>query len=317
MNKYRNNLPQLNGKTFLTDGGLETTLIFHQGLDLPHFASFDVLTRPNGKEIIKDYLLDYIEIARKRKMGFILESPTWRASKDWGYKLGFTRDSLDEVNTVAIAQLEDIRNEHEDHDSPMVISGCIGPRGDGYSASVIMSVVEAQNYHGEQIKTLSLTAADLVSAHTINYSNEAMGMALAAKENEIPIAIGFTVETDSKLPSGETLQEVIEKVDGITDNYPSYYMINCAHPSHFKEVLQKDGLWKNRIMAIRANASIKSHAELDECEHLDAGDSWELAHDYRELKNLLPNLNVIGGCCGTDHTHIEEICEHWFENHEH
>ncbi|MCK5281685.1 MAG: homocysteine S-methyltransferase family protein, partial [Cyclobacteriaceae bacterium] len=177
--------------------------------------------------------------------------------------------------------------------------------------------VEAQNYHGEQIKTLSLTAADLVSAHTINYSNEAMGMALAAKENEIPIAIGFTVETDSKLPSGETLQEVIEKVDGITDNYPSYYMINCAHPSHFKEVLQKDGKWKNRIMAVRANASTKSHAELDESEHLDAGDSCGLAHDYSELKNLLPNLKVIGGCCGTDHSHIEKICEHWFENHEH
>ena len=304
----------MNGKTFLTDGGLETTLIFQQGLDLPHFASFDVLTRPNGKEIIEDYLLDYIKIARKRKMGFVLESSTWRASKDWGYKLGFTSDSLDQVNVMAIAQLEDIRSKHEDHDSPMVISGCIGPRGDGYSPSVTMSVEEAKIYHGEQIKTLSLTAADLVSAHTLNYSNEAIGMSLAAKENEIPIVIGFTVETDGKLPSGETLQVALEKVDHATGNYPSYYMINCAHPTHFKGLLKSDRKWKERIMAIRANASSKSHAELDDSEHLDAGDKCALASEYSELRKLLPNLKIIGGCCGTDHTHIEEICAHWIEN---
>ena len=314
MNKYRDDLPQLNGKTFLTDGGLETTLIFHQEIDLPHFASFDILARPNGKEILRDYYHDYIRIAKKQKLGFVLESPTWRANKDWGYKMGYTTESLKNINTIAIAHLDEIRNDLEDEESPMVISGCIGPRGDGYLLSDTMSVEEARVYHHEQISTFSNSSADLVTSHTVNYSSEALGMVLAAMDNKMPIAIGFTVETDGKLPSGESLKEAIEKVDEVSGSYPSYYMVNCAHPTHFKEVLKGNGRWKNRIMAIRANASTKSHAELDECEHLDTGDKYQLAHDYQDLRKLLPNLKVVGGCCGTDQNHLEEICTHWFES---
>jgi S-methylmethionine-dependent homocysteine/selenocysteine methylase len=311
MSKYRNNLPQLNGKSFLSDGGLETTLIFHLGMDLPHFASFNILNDPYGERVMRDYIESYLTIARKHNMGFILESPTWRANKDWGYLLGYNQDALTEINKKSIAQLEQIRNEFEDEDCPMVISGCIGPRGDGYKSETKMSVAQAKAYHKEQIKTFCHTAADLVTSFTMNYVNEAMGIALGAKEHRMPVVIGFTLETDGKLPSGESLQEAIETIDNATSGYPAYYMINCAHPSHFMDELDGYGSWKERIMAIRANASKKSHAELDESEHLDVGDKHELAHDYLVLRQLLPNLNVIGGCCGTDHTHIEEICHHW------
>jgi S-methylmethionine-dependent homocysteine/selenocysteine methylase len=313
MSKYRNNLPQLNGKSFLSDGGLETTLIFHLGMDLPHFASFNILNDPYGERVMRDYIESYLTIARKHQMGFILESPTWRANKDWGYLLGYNQDALAEINKKSIAQLEQIRNEFEDEDCPMVISGCVGPRGDGYKSETKMSVAQAKTYHKEQIRTFADTAADMVTCFTINYINEALGIALAAKEHRMPVVIGFTLETDGKLPSGESLQEAIETIDNATSGYPTYYMINCAHPSHFMHELDGRGSWKERIMAIRANASKKSHAELDESEHLDVGDKCELAHDYLVLRQLLPNLNVIGGCCGTDHTHIEEICHHWHE----
>ncbi len=312
MKKYRKNLPQLNGREFLTDGGLETTLIFHQGMELPHFASFDILNDPYGEAILKEYYENYIEIARKHGMGFVLESPTWRASRDWGYLLGYSAESLTEINHKAIAQLEQIRSSFEEEQMPMVVSGCIGPRGDGYLPDKMMSVSEALEYHSEQIRVLGETNADMISAFTINYSNEAIGMALAAMENQMPIVIGFTVETDGKLPSGESLKKAIDLVDKSTGDYPVYYMINCAHPTHFRSVLEIEGKWKNRIMAIRANASKKSHAELDQSDHLDSGDKCELARGYAELRKLLPNLKVIGGCCGTDHTHIEEICRSWF-----
>lgn len=311
MTNYRNSLPQLNGKDFLTDGGLETTLIYHLGIELPHFASFDILSDHFGGDLLKGYYEDYLEIAKKHKMGFILETPTWRASSDWGYLMGYDAESLANVNKTSVKLLEELRQKYEHVDFPIVVSGCLGPRGDGYVVESKMTSERARVYHSQQIRTFSETSTDLITAFTINYMDEALGIVQAAQDYSMPVVIGFTVELDGKLPSGETLADAINEIDRITGNYPAYYMINCAHPDHFENTLQDQGRWKERIMAVRANASKKSHAELDVCEHLDAGDSCELAHNYLELRRLLPNLKVIGGCCGTDHTHIDEICVHW------
>ena len=307
MNNYRNNLPQLNGQMFLTDGGLETTLIFHQGLDLPHFACFPMLDDPFQSQQLNEYYEDYLKVAKNKKMGFILESPTFRSSIDWGYQLGYDCKSLHDINIKAIALLKHLKEQHEDQNTPIVISGCIGPRGDGYAISDKMTAKEANEYHQPQIQSFKEAGADLVTCFTINYIAEALGIVNAVKMIDMPVVVGFTVETDGHLPSGESLQEAIELVDQETGNYPAYYMINCAHPTHFADKLV-GGKWIERIMAVRANASTKCHAELDECEHLDAGDKLELAQRYKELQQILPNLKVIGGCCGTDHTHVEEIC---------
>ena len=313
MAKYRTALPQLTESTFMTDGGLETTLIFNQGIDLPHFASFGLLQNEEGIQILKEYYLAYLEISKQTCKGFILEAPTWRANPDWAMKLGYSLESLDQLNRTAIQELEKIRNNHENKDFRISISGCIGPRGDGYSPENQMNIKMAEEYHSFQIKILADTNADLVSAMTMNYNDEAIGIVNAAKKNNIPVVISYTVETDGKLPSGESLGEAITSLDKITDNYVSYFMINCAHPNHFSNVLQADSKWAGRIKGIRANASAKSHAELDESETLDEGNKEELAKGYQNLKSLLPNLTVIGGCCGTDHTHMEKICEAWFE----
>jgi len=309
MAKYRSKLPQLSNGIFLTDGGIETTLIFHEGLELPDFAAFHLLRDKEGYEALRKYFRTYAALARNYEVGFILESPTWRANLDWGMNLDYSEKELADVNRKAIDLLKEIRNEFEDEKTKMVISGCIGPRGDGYNPTNVMSGEEARQYHTAQISIFSETDADMVTAITMNYVDEAIGITKAAKSIGMPVAISFTVETDGKLPTGQTLKDAIESVDEATSNTPAYYMINCAHPAHFESVLIADEPWLERIRGIKANASTKSHAELNDSEELDEGNPVELGRQHRELLSKLKNLNVLGGCCGTDHRHVEEICK--------
>lgn len=307
MSKYREQLPQLRDQLFLTDGGLETTLIFHDGLDLPYFASFDLLKDDAGFERLRDYFRRYAGIARDQGMGLVLETPTWRANPDWAARLGYDAVALADANRKAIGLMLEVRDAFETAQSPMPISGNLGPRGDGYRVDARMSVEEARAYHAPQIKTFAQTDADLVAAFTMTYVEEAIGIVLAARDAQMPVVISFTLETDGKLPSGDTLQRAIERTDAETGGYVSYFMINCAHPTHFERELKNGGAWTQRIRGLRANASKRSHAELDESTDLDAGNPVELGHAYRALGKLLPKLRVIGGCCGTDHRHVAAI----------
>jgi S-methylmethionine-dependent homocysteine/selenocysteine methylase len=307
MARYRNALPQLKGDLFLTDGGIETTLIFLEGLDLPDFAAFDLLKRPEGETALRKYFRTYAALAKKFGTGLILEAATWRANPDWAARLGYNRDGLANANLKAIRLLERIRDEFEDSRTQVVISGCVGPRGDGYNPAFQMSETEAESYHGEQIGTFGDSAADMVTAITMNYVEEAVGVARAAKSAGMPVVISFTVETDGKLVTGQSLKDAIATVDAATSAYPAYYMINCAHPTHFESVLTAGDPWLARIRGLRTNASHKSHAELNESPELDSGNPVELGAEHARLLDLLPRLNVIGGCCGTDHRHVEQI----------
>lgn len=309
MTKHRAALPQLTGGLFLTDGGIETTLVFHEGLELPHFAAFHLLKDQKGEAALRKYFRTYAAIARNYEVGFILEAPTWRANPDWFMKLGYAGTAIGEVNRQSIALLQDIRSEFENDKSPMVISGCVGPRGDGYVPANAMSSAEAQQYHQQQIEAFSVAGADMVTAITMNYVEEAVGIARAAKAADMPVAISFTVETDGRLPTGQTLKDAITQVDEATDGGPAYYMINCAHPTHFESTLSAGEPWLERIRGLRVNASSKSHAELNESETLDMGDPVELGRQHRELLSKMKKVNVLGGCCGTDHRHVEEICK--------
>jgi S-methylmethionine-dependent homocysteine/selenocysteine methylase len=307
MSKYRNKLPQLSDRLFLTDGGLETTLIFHEGLELPFFASFDLLKNEAGIAQLRAYYERYIALAKKAGVGFVLEGATWRANPDWAAKLGYSREDLADANRRAVALMADLRRQHETKETPMVISGNIGPRGDGYRVESAMTAKEAQDYHGEQIRVFRGTEADMVSAFTINYVEEALGIVQASKAAEMPVVISFTVETDGKLPTGQTLKDAIEQVDRETAKAPAYYMINCAHPAHFQDALRKGEGWLARVRGIRANASMRSHSELDAAPDLDIGDPVDLGRRYRDLRRQMPQVNVLGGCCGTDHRHVEQI----------
>jgi S-methylmethionine-dependent homocysteine/selenocysteine methylase len=309
MAKYRRRLPMLGGGPFLTDGGIETTLIFHEGLSLPHFAAFHLLRSEEGTQALRGYYRRHASIARKSGVGFVLESATWRASADWGALLGYSARELEQANRRAIELLHELRREFETDRSPMVISGAVGPRGDGYRLDAPMSSQQAQAYHADQIRTFAEADADLATAITMTNSSEAIGVVRAAQAVGLPVVIAFTVETDGRLPTGEDLADAIRAVDRETGAGPAYYMISCAHPTHFAGALVAGEAWVERIRGLRANASKRSHAELDEATALDVGDPLELGEQYRELRSRFGRINVLGGCCGTDHRHIERISE--------
>ena len=307
MPKYRHQLPQLSGHLFLTDGGLETTLIFHDGIDLPYFANFDLLRTKLGPAHIRAYYERYIAIAKRNGAGFVLEGATWRANPDWAEKLGYSRAELAVANRAAIDLMVGLRDAYESERTPIVISANIGPRGDGYRIEKAMTATQAEDYHGWQVSIFRDTEADLVSAFTINYAEEGMGVARACRKAGIPSVISFTVETDGRLASGQTIRDAIEQTDRETGNAPAYYMLNCAHPTHFADALRKGEAWTARLRGLRANASMRSHAELDAAPDLDIGDPADLGRRYQALRREFGNFCVLGGCCGTDHRHVEQI----------
>jgi homocysteine S-methyltransferase len=298
-------------RLFLGDGGLETTMIFERGLDLPCFASFTLLDRPEGREALDDYYRGYVEIARRNGTGFTLDTPTWRASSDWGEELGYSATALAEANRQAVGMAEEIRAAEETAETPISVCGTLGPRGDAYAPESLMGVGEAERYHAPQIEVFAAAGVDMIAVYTLAYAEEGAGIARAAAAAGVPAVISFTLETDGRLPSGEPLEEAVERVDAESDGSPAYFMINCAHPSHFASMLEAAGEWKRRIGGIRANASRRSHQELDEATELDVGNPTELAGEYLGLKRALPEVRVVGGCCGTDTRHIAGICERW------
>lgn len=307
MTKYRHDLPNGKDRLFLLDGGLETTLVFNEGMELPAFAAYPLLADQAGRKRLRDYYTAYAGIAARSGAGFILEGIGWRANRDWGAQLGHDSDALAVFNRESIRLLEELRTELETPAMPMVISGCVGPRGDGYVAGTAMTVAEAKDYHGEQIATYAATAADQVTAMTMTSAEEAAGIALAARLLRMPSAISFTVETDGNLPTGQNLKDAIAFVDDRAGKAPAYYMINCAHPDHFAHVLEPEAAWMERLRGLRANSSRMSHAELDESTELDDGNPVELGNLYAGIRSRFPNFTVLGGCCGTDERHVGAI----------
>ena len=317
MTSSKPRLPQLDGGWFLTDGGIETVLIYQDGVELPEFAAFVLLETVDGRDILRRYYRRYLDLeVVALGAGFVLETPTWRAGIDWGAKLGFDAEAMQRINAEAVALMSELRAEYASRiTGPIVISGCIGPRGDGYAAGAPMEPEDARRAHQLQVDALAGAGVNQITAVTMTSSSEAMGVARAAARAGRSCAISFTVETDGKLPSGEALGAAIQSVDADAEasghESPAYYMINCAHPTHFESVVSDAGTWRQRIHGVRANASTLSHAELDAMTQLDSGNPHDLADRYRRLRAPLPRLNVLGGCCGTDHRHVAAIRDAW------
>ncbi len=308
MANYRDQLPQLGDTYFITDAGMETELVFNHGIELPEFASYPLLKSEKGFRTLYDYYASFAALAVENGLGAVLETPTWRASDDWGGRLGDSHEGLGSLNRKAVALLEAVRSEHEKPGAPIVISGNVGPRGDGYTPGDTMSVAEARRYHLPQVRWLADSNVDLVTAMTLNYVAEGIGIARAAVECGVPVVLSFTVETDGRLPTGESLADAIREVDAASDSAPVYYMVNCAHPTHFSALLDSDEEWVGRIRGVRCNASRCSHEELDNATELDDGDPVEFGELCAELNRRNAHINILGGCCGTDIRHIEQIC---------
>lgn len=295
---------------WLTDSGLETDLVFHHDVALVDFAAFTLIGDADGERLLGDYFVDHARVAAHARLGIVLETPTWRASPDWGRRQGYDLGRLAATNRRAVALVRDALSTVE---APLqaLVSGCIGPRGDGYFTADRLTAGQAQDYHAWQVDVLAGAGADLVSALTMTHVDEAVGITRAAVTAGVEVVISFTVETDGALPDGTLLRDAIARVDEQTSSAPAYYMVNCAHPEHIRPAAGQDGTGLERLRGVRANASRMSHAELDEAVELDDGDPEALAVDLLSLREVLPSVTVLGGCCGTDSRHIAALARAW------
>jgi homocysteine S-methyltransferase len=306
MARYRNKLPQLSGDFFLMDAGLETDMIFNHGIEIRQFAAHTLLPDSKGRDALANYFRRFLTLAREQDAGFILESQTWKAHMHWAGDLGATEEELSEANRDSVAFIAGLRDEFSGNAKPIVLNGVIGPRGDAYAPEEEIAAHEAEEYHAKQIGWLAETEVDMITAYTLTQSDEAIGIVRAARAADLPVVVSFTVETDGKLPTGQSLEDAIVAVDEATESGAAYFMVNCAHPDHFSHVLENRD-WTRRIHGICCNASRKSHAELDQSETLDDGDPVEFGEQHRVLRDSAPWLNVFGGCCGCDLRHVTEI----------
>jgi S-methylmethionine-dependent homocysteine/selenocysteine methylase len=296
------------GKILLADGGLETCMIYHEGFDLPQFASFVLVDSERGRAALDRYFARFLTIAKRAGAGFLLDTATWRANMGWAAALGMGEQEIRAVNGRAAAFAFDLRDAHAAPGFPIVVNGVIGPSGDGYRIEAALTPDQAQGLHRPQIEALAEAGVDMVTAVTMTHVGEAVGIARAAGASGLPHAVSFTVEVDGRLPSGQTLHEALAQTEALTGGSALFYMVNCAHPTHFARELS--GPMRDRIGGIRANASRLSHAELDVATELDDGDPIEFGHFYGAFARYLPNLRIVGGCCGSDHRHVGEACSH-------
>jgi homocysteine S-methyltransferase len=290
---------------YVTDGGLETDLIFHRGVDLPEFAAYPLVRTDDGRALLREYYDGYARIAERAGRGLRLETPTWRANPDWGAKLGDDAAALADANRTAVELVREVAEQWADRVPDIVVSGNVGPRGDGYVAGDVPDPDEAAAYHAPQLAAFAAAGADEAAVLTLTSAAEAIGVARAADAAGLPLMVAFTVETDGRLPDGTPLAEAVEQVDAAAA--PASYMVNCAHPAHVLPAFGSDGEWTDRIRGLRVNASRLTHAELDEAESLDEGDLTDLVPAHRTLEARLPALDVVGGCCGTDTRHVAAL----------
>lgn len=291
------------------DAGLETVMIFLEGIDLPYFASFYLLDSESGRAALTRYFDHFLPMARAGGTGFVLDTATWRANMGWAAAMGLDAAAIRAVNQRAVAFAQDYRTKVETDSLPILINGVVGPAGDGYRVDTALTAEAAEALHSMQIDALADSGVDMISAVTMTYPAQAIGIARAAARRGLPHVLSFTLETDGHLPDGQPLHAALAEVEAATDGSPLFYMVNCVHPAHLAREL--DGPMRARIGGIRANASRLSHAELDVATELDDGDPVEFGHFYATFGRYLPNLRIIGGCCGSDHRHVGEAAGHF------
>ena len=300
-------LPHQTDRIFLTDGGIETWLMYKRGFELPHFSAYQLLDDPAGRAALEQYYRDFAALARERRTAYIFCSLTYRASRDWGRLLGFSDAALADMNGRTFEFYRQVATESGCEPATTLYSGCIGPRGDAYDTKQTITAAEAEDYHAPQLESFRSAGADLATALTLKSTEEAIGIARAAKSAGVPSVISFTLEKNGTVGGTKSLKEAIASVDAATAGAPAYYMVNCSHPIDFTPALD-DGSWVQRIRGLRANASSLAHGQLCQLGHLDEGDPADLATRHGDLRRRYPHINVFGGCCGTDHVHVSAIC---------
>jgi len=305
------------GRSFLTFGGVETHLIFDKGVELREFAAFEVLDDEAAWRALEDeFFFPTMNAALAHGHGMLVDCLVWRASPDYVAKLG-RKEGVAALNRRAVDAARRLvadwraRSGSTRESCPIVLTADLGPRGDGYKSSTVTADAAAK-YHDAQVRSLADAGAEMLAGWTMTGIAEAVGLCAAAREHGLPIVVSPTVETDGRLPDGSSLGEFIQAVDEASGSYPLFFMANCAHPTHIGPMLaaarRDDPSWLPRFKGLRANASTRSHEELDNSTALDRGDPLDLGRRVAALKNA-HDLVVLGGCCGTDVPHLLAIAE--------
>ncbi|RGE17629.1 homocysteine S-methyltransferase family protein [Leucobacter sp. wl10] len=294
----------------LTDGGIETALADRLGQELPEFAAFVLLDGAEGREALRAYYRPFVELARRRGLPLVLDTPTWRANPDWAERLGYDAEALDRANADAVALVRGTAEEHDGSGgegggaAEILVNGCVGPRYDDYDASQRMTAEEAERYHWPQVRALAEAGADRVTAVTTLDAAEGVGVVRAAQRARIPVAVSFVVDADGRLAGGGTLAEGIGEVDAATGGAACGFLVNCAHPDEAAAGLAAcaGAPELDRIVGFRLNAA--RHDETGE-----GDDPRTFARLEASLREHAPNAVALGGCCGTDVPHIAALAE--------
>ena len=300
--------PQQEGRFYLSEGGTETELMYKYGFELPHFATFPLLENPDAVSRMREMFRSYLEVAAKYKICALMGGLDYRASPDWGELLGYSPGGLAEANIQSIEFLREIADEYASEIPVILIQGLIGPRGDAYERNETITENEAEDYHSVQLETLKKAGVDLALALTFNNIPESIGVARAAAKIGVPLGISLTLDSTSKLSSGQSLVEAITTIDKETDQSPEFYSINCSHPVEYEPAIEP-GEWINRVRGVRPNASKMDKIALCKIGHLEEGDPVELGELCGDLARRYPHMDVWGGCCGTWNSHLDEIAK--------
>lgn len=299
---------QVEGRYYLSEGGMETEVMYKHGFDFPHFAVFELLKNPKAVSALQAMYRQYFDVVAKHQMVALVGGLDYRASPDWGALLGYSADGLSDMNHRCIDFLRDLAKEYIGEIDEILIQGFIGPRGDAYETNTVITEQESEDYHSVQLQTLKEADVDLASALTFNNIPESIGVAKAAARLDLPLCISLSLDGSSRLNSGPSLGDAIKTIDAATDNSVAFYMINCVHPLEYESALA-DESWMKRIRGVRPNASVMDKISLCKIGHLEDGDPIELGNQIGDLFKRFPHMDILGGCCGTWDNHLDQMAQ--------
>lgn len=295
-----------NNHIVLMEGALGERLKREYNLASDKIVAFaNIIYRDGGKEALYELWRQYIDIAKKYRLPLIATTPTRRANKERIFKAGYD-ESIIFDNTANLRQLRDTSNIE------MYIGGLMGCKGDAYKATDILSIDEAYEFHFWQADLFRQAGADFLFAGIMPALPEALGMAKAMEKTELPYLISFMIRDNGRLIDGTTIHDAILQIEDFVSQRPVCYMANCIHPTVLYKALScsfnQTDLVKQRFHGIQANTSPLSPEELENSIDLKGTDYTQLAQSILILSELI-SLKIVGGCCGTDNTYMNQIAE--------
>ncbi|MBW2409401.1 MAG: homocysteine S-methyltransferase family protein [Deltaproteobacteria bacterium] len=296
-----------NAAVILTEGAVIERLRRDPAVELdPYIANAGLIYDQAGKQAMTRIYRQYIDIASRYRLPMIVSAPTWRASSERINKSAYSgretmvKDCADFINRI--------RQDVSQSADCIYIAGLIACRGDSYEPREALTADKAEAYHRLQAQELAHAGVDFILAATLPAVSEALGIAAALSQCAIPYSLSFVIRSDGRVLDGTPLQAAIEKIDAAVNPGPLFYQINCVHPAIFRKAIEQSEPGFDRLLGLQANTSEKSPEELDGLGYLDTSEPEEFAESMLALHTHF-GLKIIGGCCGTDHRHIEEIAK--------